>query len=170
MWVLSKRVTSAGPSLDSKDHSHEHSVIPAILERGYYCPQVNVGTLHVRVISVGPSLASKDHSHEQSVIPAILKRGYYHPQVNVGTLHARVTSACPSLASKDRSHEQSVIPTILKRGYYHPKVNFRPYQHLQVHFSSFMLERHYHPIIDVYLIITPHFLGGSTLSTCSPFV
>ena len=66
------------------DHSHEHSVIPAILKRGYYRPQVNVGTLHARVISTGKSLASKDHSHEQSVIPAILKRGYYHPQVNVG--------------------------------------------------------------------------------------
>ena len=78
------RVTSAWPSLASKDHSHEQSVIPAILKRGYYHPQVNVGTLHARVISVGPSLASMYHSHEHSVIPSILKRGYYHPQVNVG--------------------------------------------------------------------------------------
>ena len=70
--TLHVRVTYAGPSLASKDHSHEHSVIPAILRRGYYRPQVNAGTLHARVISIGPSLASKDHSHEQSVIPAIL--------------------------------------------------------------------------------------------------
>ena len=83
MWVLSMRVTSVGPSLASKDHSHEHSVIPSILKRGYYRPQMNVGTLHARVISTGTSLSSKDHSHEQSVIPTILKRGYYHPQINV---------------------------------------------------------------------------------------
>ena len=62
------RVTSAGPSLASKDHSHEQSVIPSILKRGYYRPKVNVGTLHARVISAGPSLASKDHSHEQSIM------------------------------------------------------------------------------------------------------
>ena len=64
MWVLSMRVTSAGPSLSSKDHSHEQSVIPTILERRYYHLQVNVSTLHARVASIGPSLASKDHSHE----------------------------------------------------------------------------------------------------------
>ena len=81
--TLHASVISAGPFLASKDHSHEHSVIPAILKRGYYRPQVNVGTLHARVASAGPSLPSKDHSHEQSVIPAILKRGYYHPQINV---------------------------------------------------------------------------------------
>ena len=39
----------------SKDHSHEQSVIPAILKRGYYRPQVNAGTLYVRVASVGKS-------------------------------------------------------------------------------------------------------------------
>ena len=33
-----------------------------------------------------------------------------------------------------------------------------------------MLEYHYHPIMDFSLIITPHFLGGSILSTFSPFV
>ena len=78
------RVTYAKPSLASKDQSHEHSVIPAILKRGYYVPQVKVCTLHVRVISAGPCLPSKDHSHEHSAILAILKRGYYPPQVNVG--------------------------------------------------------------------------------------
>ena len=57
------RLTSIGPSLAIKDHPHEHSVIPAILERGYYRPQVNVGTLHARVEYSGPSLSSKDHSH-----------------------------------------------------------------------------------------------------------
>ena len=90
--------------------------------------------------------------------------------MNVGTLHARVTSTGPSLASKDHSHEQSVIPAILKRGYYHPQVNSGPCQYLQAYLASFMLENHCHPIIDVSLIITPHFLGGSILSTCSPFV
>ena len=120
-------------------------------------PQLNVGTLHVRVTSGGLSLASKEHSHEQSVVPAILKRGYYHPQVNVGIIYVRVASAGPSLASKDHSHEQSVIPSILKRGYYRPQVNVKPCQHL----SS---------IIDVNLMINTHFLGGSILSTCSPFV
>ena len=74
MWVLSMRVTSVGPSLASKYHSHEHNVIPSILKRVCYRPQVNVGTLHVILISTGPSLASKDHSHEHSFIPVILKR------------------------------------------------------------------------------------------------
>ena len=41
--TLHARVTSAGPSLASKDHSHEQSVIPTILKRGHYRPQVNVG-------------------------------------------------------------------------------------------------------------------------------
>ena len=77
------RVTFTGLSLAIKDHSHEQIVIPAILKRGCYRPQVNVGTLRVRVISVGSSLASKDHSHEKNVISSILKRGYYRPQVNV---------------------------------------------------------------------------------------
>ena len=62
--TLHARVTSAGPSLSSKDHSHGQSVIPVILRRGYYHPQVNVGTLYVRVISIGPSLPGKDHTHE----------------------------------------------------------------------------------------------------------
>ena len=78
------RLTFARPSLASKDHSHEQSVISSILKRGYYHPQEKVGTLHERVISTGTSLPSKDHSHEQSVIPSILKRGYYRPQVNFG--------------------------------------------------------------------------------------
>ena len=90
--------------------------------------------------------------------------------MNVGTLHGRVTSTRPSLSSKDHSHEHSVIPAILKRGYYCPQVNFRPCQHLHLQLASFMLEHHYHPIIDVSLITTPHFPGGSILSTCSPFV
>ena len=79
--------------------------------------------------------------------------------MNVGTLHARVTSAGPSLGSKNHSHEQSVIYAILKRGYYGPQVNVEPCQHIQVHLTSFMLEYHCHPIIDVSLIITPPFLG-----------
>ena len=82
--TLHARVTFAGPSLASKDHSHAQSVILIILKRGYYRPQVNVGTLHARVISAGSSLPSKDHSHAQSVIPSILKRGYYRPQINFG--------------------------------------------------------------------------------------
>ena len=117
---------------------------------------MNVGTLHVRVTFVGPSLAIKDNSHAHSVIPAILKRGYYCPQVNVSTLPTRVASAGPSLDSKDHSHEHIVILSILKRGYCHPQINVKP--------SSLS------SIIDVSLIITPHFLGGSILSTCSPFV
>ena len=88
----------------------------------------------------------------------------------MGTLHTRVTSARPSLASKDHSHAQSVIVAILKRGYYRPQVNVGPCQHIQVHLASFMLEHHCHPIINVSLIITPPFLGGSILSTYSPFV
>ena len=74
------------------------------------------------------------------------------------------------LTSKDHSHAHSVIPSILKRGYYRPQVNVEPCQHLRAHLASFMLEHHCHPIIDVSLIITPHFLEGSILSTCSPFV
>ena len=66
------RLTIAGTSLASKDHSHEHSVIPYILERGYYRPQVNVSTLHARVAFARPSLAGKNCSHEQSVIPAVI--------------------------------------------------------------------------------------------------
>ena len=84
MWVLSMRVIFVEPSFACKDHSHENSVIPAILKRGYYVPQVKFCTLHAIVISAGPCLPSKDHSHEHSVILAILKRGYYPPQVNVG--------------------------------------------------------------------------------------
>ena len=83
MGTIHARVTSIGPSLASKNHSHEHMVIHAILERGYYRPQVNVSTLHARVASAGPSLASKDDHHEQSVIPAIVKKGYYRTQINV---------------------------------------------------------------------------------------
>ena len=124
----------------------------------------------MRVTSTGPSLASKDHSYEQSIILSILKRGYYRPQVNVGTLHGRLIFVGPSLPSKDHSYEHSVIPTILKRGYYRPQVNVGPCQHLQAHLASFMLEHHCHPIIDVSLIITAHFSGGSILSTFSPFV
>ena len=77
--------------------------------------------------------------------------------MNVGTLHARVMYVGNSLASKDHSHEQSVITAILKRGYYHPQVNVGPCQHLQEHLASFMMEHHCHLIIDVSLIITPHF-------------
>ena len=77
--TLHVRVTYVWPSLANKDHSHAHSVIPAILKIGYYSPQVNVGTLYARVISAGTCLASKDQSHEHSVIPSILKRGYYRP-------------------------------------------------------------------------------------------
>ena len=40
--TLHVRVTYVGPSLAIKDHSHEQSVILAILKRGYYRPQVNV--------------------------------------------------------------------------------------------------------------------------------
>ena len=42
--TLHARVTSVGPSLASKDHSHAQSVISAILKRGYYRPQVNLRT------------------------------------------------------------------------------------------------------------------------------
>ena len=62
--TLHVRVTSGGLSLASKEHSHEQSVVPAILKRGYYHPQVNVGIIYVRVASAGKSLARKDHSHE----------------------------------------------------------------------------------------------------------
>ena len=43
-YTLHARVTSAGSSLDNKDHSREQSVISCktILERWYYHPQVNV--------------------------------------------------------------------------------------------------------------------------------
>ena len=48
--TLDVSVKSIGPSLTSKDHSHEHSVIPAILKRGYYRPQVNVRSCqHIQV-------------------------------------------------------------------------------------------------------------------------
>ena len=90
--------------------------------------------------------------------------------MNVGSLHVRLISARPSLPSKDHSHEQSVILVILKRRYCHPQINVRDCQHILVYLASSMLEHHYHPIIDVSLIITPHFLGGSILSTYSPFL
>ena len=40
--VRLQQVASIGPSLATKDHSHEQSVIPSILKRGYYHPQTNV--------------------------------------------------------------------------------------------------------------------------------
>ena len=39
---LHVRVTSEGPSLTIRDHSHAQSVIPTIHRRGYYFPPVNV--------------------------------------------------------------------------------------------------------------------------------
>ena len=65
--ALHARVTYAGPSLSSKDHSHEQSVIPAILKRGYYHTQVNVG----------PS------QHIQAHLASFMLDNHCHPIINV---------------------------------------------------------------------------------------
>ena len=79
--------------------------------------------------------------------------------MNLCILHMRVNSTGPALASQDHSQEQSVISckTILKRQYFHPQVNVIHCQCLHAYLESFILELHYHPIINESLIISPPF-------------
>ena len=134
-------------------------------------PQLNVGTLHARVTSTRPSLASKDQYYEYIVIPSILKRGYYHPHLNVGTLHVVVTSVEPSLASK--ATPMNIVLYLQDNPQERILSSTSECQTLSAYSSILFL---FHTgaslssVIDDNLIITPHFLGGSILSTSSPFI
>ena len=64
--TLHVRVTSIGPSLASKDHSHEDSVISykTILKRGYYRPQVNVGPRQYRQAYLASFILEHHYRHQ----------------------------------------------------------------------------------------------------------
>ena len=75
--TLHTRVTYTRTSLAIKDHSHEHSVIPTILKRGYYRPQKNgipsslSSIIDVNLIITPPLLGS---FHIINLLPLSLRR------------------------------------------------------------------------------------------------